>query len=295
MGKLKKIVVATDFSEGAARAARRGVLLAEERGLPVELLHVVNASGYQSIRAWFSDRSDIAERAITDAQRSLDDAVAELASPGRSVTGRLAVGDVTKELAAQSGPEVLLVLGARGETTLENLLLGSTAERTVRDARGPILIVRSEAGGPYRSVVAGVDLEQDCAMLLEDAAEFTPGASLVAFNAYRVPFEGTLHRVGVSMEEIERQRGAALQSALDKINGLRQRAALESQRLLAIAERGDPARLLVSHGVRIKADLIAVARRSRSAIESLLIGSVANHVIAEADRDVLVLRGPPLP
>jgi nucleotide-binding universal stress UspA family protein len=294
MKELHAIIVATDFSEDASRAARRGALLADELGLPAELLHVVNAPGLESVRAWFRDRSDIAERLTADARRSLDAAAAAIATPGRPVSTRLVVGDVHDELIAESDPGVLLVLGARGESTVGELLFGSTAERVVRDSAGPVLVVRSEARAPYRDIVVGVDLAQGCASMLDDVVAFAPAARLTALNAYRVLFEGALQRAGVPLEEIGRQRAGALQAALDAIDAMDRRRTVAGQRVIPAAERGDPARVLVDHARRTGADLLAVARRSRSTLASLLIGSVARRVVAEADRDVLVLRGPAL-
>lgn len=291
METLRRIVVATDFSEGAARAARRGALLAKTHGIPIELLHVVSASGLQSVRAWFVDRVDLADQITADAGRLLGEASAAL---GGHATTQLVVGDVYQELIARSGPDVLLVMGARGETTLGDLLFGSTAEHVVRDAAGPLLVVRSEAHEPYRSILTGMDLESGCSRLLNEVVDFEPGARLIGLHAYRVPFEAGLQRAGVSAEEMTRHRSAAARAALNAVEALGEGPSFNGRSLTPVAERGDPGRLLVEVGKRMNADLIAVARRSRSVIQSLLIGSVARHVVAEADRDVLVLRGPPL-
>lgn len=292
MRELDAIVVATDFSEDAARAARRAALLADARGLPLELLHVMSAPGLDGVRAWFRERPDLAERLEADARRSLDAAAAALAAPGRAVTTRLAVGDVRAEIAAASSPSVLLVLGARGGTTLPGLLFGSTAERVVRDAAGPVLVVRSEPSHPYRNVLVGVDLERGSAPLLEAVVDFSPHARITALNAYDVPFEGGLRRAGVPQDEIERHHAATLREALASLETLGRESAPIGQRVVPTAERGAPVRLLAERAKRLGADLIAVARRSRSVLHSLLIGSVARRVVAEADCDVLVLRGP---
>jgi nucleotide-binding universal stress UspA family protein len=289
MDDLRSIVVATDFSEGAQRAVNRAALIARERGLPLELLHVVSAPALERVRAWFRDRADLVDRLTTDACDSLSAEAAALATPGTPVHTRLAVGDVAAEIEAASSPEVLLVMGARGETALADLVFGSTAERVVREATGPVLVVRAEPRHAYRNVVVGVDLETSCGALLRDAGSLLPTARLTALHAYQVPFEGALRRAGVREDELERQRGEALRGTLEAITALGREAARD---VVAAGERGDAARLLVQHARRIDADLIAVARRSRSPLQALLIGSVARRVVAEADRDVLVLRGP---
>ena len=289
MDNLRTVVVATDFSEGAQRAVRRAALIARERGLPLELLHVVSEPALERVRAWFRERADLVDRLTADACQSLDAAAAALENPASPVHTRLVFGDIAAEIEAASAAEVLLVMGARGEGALGDVLFGSTAEKVVREAEGPVLVVRAEPREAYRNVLVGVDLETSCGALLRDAAALLPQARLTALHAYHVPFEGALRRAGVREEELERQRGEALRGALDAITALGREAARD---VVAAGERGDPARLLVQHARRIDADLIAVARRSRSRIEAMLIGSVARRVVADADRDVLVLRGP---
>jgi len=291
MDNLRAIVVATDFSEGAERAVRRAALIARERGLTLDLLHVVSEPALERVRTWFQDRTDLVDRLTADACQSLDASAAALA-PETPAHTQLAVGDVATEIEAASGPDVLVVMGARGESGLADIFFGSTAERVVREAAGPVLVVRAEPREAYRNVLVGVDLESSCGALLRDAAGLVPQARITALHAYQVPFEGALRRAGVREEEIERHRASALMEALDGIAALGRDAVGDGRKLIAAGERGEPARLLVQHAKRIDADLIAVARRSRSRIQAMLIGSVARRVVADADRDVLVLRGP---
>ena len=292
MDNLRAIVVATDFSEGAERAVRRAALIARERGLTLDLLHVVSEPALERVRTWFQERTDLVDRLTADACQSLDAAAAALATPETPVHTQLAVGDIAAEIEAASGPDVLVVMGARGESGLSDMFFGSTAERVVREAEGPVLVVRTEPREAYRNVLVGVDLETSCGALLRDAAGLVPQARITALHAYQVPFEGALRRAGVREEEIERHRASALKEALDGIGALGHEAVGGARQLIAAGERGEPARLLVQHARRIDADLIAVARRSRSRLQAMLIGSVARRVVADADRDVLVLRGP---
>jgi nucleotide-binding universal stress UspA family protein len=293
MDGVRSIAAATDFSADAGRAARRAALLADEHGVPLELLHVVSAPELERLRNAFRGRAEVAERITADAQRALEAAAAELSSPTRQVRTRLAVGDVRGELVAASGDGVVLVVGARGDSGLADVLFGSTAERVVREAAGPVLVVRAEPRGAYENVLVGVDLESGCGALLREVGRLVPQARLTALHAYRVPFEGALRRAGVRDDEVERHRGATLKAALDGIAALAAEAPGIAPRVTAASERGDPARLLVDYGSRIRADVIAVARRGRRALAAFVLGSVARRVVADADRDVLVLPGPP--
>ena len=282
-----RIVAATDFSQGADRAVVRALLLGSAYGIPVEHVHVVSEPGLATLRRWLREPADVADRVVSAAGAQLAAAAGALGVPYR-----LALGDVVGRLREATSPDTLLVVGARGEGPLADLLIGSTAERIVAESAGPVLVVRGDARGPYRNVVAGMDLESGCPDLLGQAAALFPEARITAVHAYWVPFEGMLHRAGVSPPEIERFRADALARATESIRAAARDATGDAGRVLALAERGDPARLVVEHGKSLDADLLVVARRSRPRAHALLIGSVARRVVAGADRDVLVLRGP---
>jgi CPA2 family monovalent cation:H+ antiporter-2 len=284
------IVAATDFSEGAEYAVRRAAMLASSHGVGLELLHVVSAPGLQAVREWVRDPPDVAERIVEDANALLRErAAAAGAEAGARVSSRVVVGDVCGEIASRCAANALLVVGGHGANAFGDLLLGTTAEKLVRDARGPVLVVRQPPGGPYRNVVAGIDLLPGSEAVVTSALRMAPGARLAVGHAYDVPFEGALQRAGVEQVEIDRHRGTALAAALEQIRAASLAAGADPQRVLAFSDRGDPARLIVEHGRAIGADLVVVARRSRTALEAMLIGSVARRVVVEADCDVLVL------
>ena len=284
-----RIVVATDFSEGADHAVRRAAMLASSHGAELELLHVVSAAGLEALREWVRDPPHIAERLLEDANVLLRERAGAAGSEaGVRASSRVVVGDVCAEI--RSGcAQALLAVGGHGANPLGDLLLGTTAEKLVRDSQGPVLVVRQPPRGPYRNVVAGIDLLPGSEALLASALRVAPGARLTVVHAYDVPFEGALHRAGVPQAEVDRHRGDALTRALQGIRAASAAAGWDPDRVLAFSDRGDPARLIVEHGRSVGADLAVVARRSRTALAAMLIGSVARRVVAEAHCDVLVL------
>lgn len=287
MEPFDRILVATDFSDGAERALRRAATLASLHGLPLELVHVMSAAGLASVREGVGEPVDMADRLAEEARRLLESRAAPLGASHRVIVGEMP--DAVCEACTEG---MLVVAGANTGAALEKFLLGNNAEKIARDCPGPVLVVRREGAGPYREIVAGVDLGAGCSGLLDTVMRFAPGARITAVHAYDVPFEGALQRAGLGKVEIERHRAHAFAEAHARIEALARDAGGPEHRVLPLVERGDPASLVAGHAQALDADLVVVARRGRTHLERLLLGSVARRVLADTDRDVLVLRGP---
>jgi nucleotide-binding universal stress UspA family protein len=112
---------------------------------------------------------------------------------------------------------------------------------------------------------------------------------MAAVHAYDVAFEGALQRAGVHAGEIDRHRAEAFEKALNAIRRLSEAASGDPTLFLPIAERGHAARLILEHERTLGADLVVIGKRRRSVLESVLLGSVTRHVLADAKADVLVV------
>jgi universal stress protein A len=119
----QQILVPTDFSESADAAL--AVAGQYARLLPgrIHLLHVSDAVG-------------------TDAVRSLADVRAK-AGPDVPITVAGRTGDPAEEILRYAWRHAidLVVMGTHGRTGVSRVLLGSVAERVVRGARCPVLVV----------------------------------------------------------------------------------------------------------------------------------------------------------
>jgi nucleotide-binding universal stress UspA family protein len=119
----QQVLVATDFSEVADAALRVAVRYARLLQARLHLLHVFDP-----------EETDVADL--------LADAAAE-AGPGVPVVSAGAGGDPAEEILryARRHPIDLIVVGTHGRTGVSRVLLGSVAERVVRGARCPVLVV----------------------------------------------------------------------------------------------------------------------------------------------------------
>jgi nucleotide-binding universal stress UspA family protein len=162
MTPIHRIVVATDFSTPAGRAVRRAALTAKALGAELHLLHVVHPLAlYPGPDIASGDLSRQNSVIAVNARGRLDELAATLRSHyGIQTQVATRIGRAHMEIAdyARKVEAGLVVAGARGENTLLDLLLGSTAARVLRVATCPVLIVKFQ-GEPeaYHHAIAALD------------------------------------------------------------------------------------------------------------------------------------------
>ena len=141
----KRILVPLDFSEPSRRALEYAVVLAKPFAASLDLLHVVPDPFIAHPGAGDAPLPrPLLDQLQQDAHRRLDEA---LPPDDRNAFGAhsvVRVGDPLIEIAEYARLEEvdLIVMGTHGRTGIPHLLFGSVAERVVRTAPCPVLIVR---------------------------------------------------------------------------------------------------------------------------------------------------------
>lgn len=142
----KRILVAVDFSKLSEPAVDYAVRLATGSGAQVDLLHVVIGAlpaptmGHPSAQELVEqlNRSEN-EASVRRLESMLHERVPE-ALRGRAI---LADGSPAEAICAQAtNTYEMVVVSTNGRTGLSHILLGSVAERVVRFAKIPVLVVR---------------------------------------------------------------------------------------------------------------------------------------------------------
>ena len=141
-----RILVATDFSKGAETAWDAARALARVHDAEVLLLHVfMEMPGFR-----FADVAEI-QRLYEQQRLGVEGALNEQARAAQAagVTTRalLRTGAPAETIVAAAREEQadLIVVGAHGERGVAPLLVGNVAERVVRLADRPVLVVRRAA------------------------------------------------------------------------------------------------------------------------------------------------------
>ncbi|MDP3070848.1 MAG: universal stress protein [Opitutaceae bacterium] len=146
--RLKSILVPTDFSPASNVALQYAAALAAPFAATITLLHIaeVGSMGYEHGAKDFP-RMESFLRLAAEKQ------IADCVPPGRAVEFKIGRGwpfggeradrEIVRMALRQRAD--LIVIATHGQTGLDRLILGSTAERVVRHAPCPVLVARAAA------------------------------------------------------------------------------------------------------------------------------------------------------
>jgi nucleotide-binding universal stress UspA family protein len=135
-----RIIVPVDGSEIAKKAAGKALALAQSADIPVVALHVISfdLSIYD-----YPMELQLIELLQREGHAYLDEIVTlgqELV--GVTVSKKLVEGHPAEEIIKEAQADDLIVMGSKGRTGLDRLLLGSVAENVARHASCPVMIVK---------------------------------------------------------------------------------------------------------------------------------------------------------
>jgi nucleotide-binding universal stress UspA family protein len=142
---MKTLLVPTDFSDHSTRALDAAKEIARLSGGKIHLLHCyqLNVGGVSPYGVTIPD--DFNQRIRDAAAAQLAEIEEAVTADGIAVEAHLtprypseAIADLARELGAD-----MIVMGTRGATGLQHILLGSVAERTLRIAPCPVLTVKA--------------------------------------------------------------------------------------------------------------------------------------------------------
>jgi nucleotide-binding universal stress UspA family protein len=142
----EKILVATDGSEHGTRAAKAAVELGRLSGGTVTAIYVADTSKTSHLpddMLIFSIR----ELLLKEGKEALDQVEKLAKDAGVNFESTVAEGNPGSEIIsyAEKADMNIIVVGAVGRTGLDRFLLGSVAEKVVRNSKIPVLTVPRES------------------------------------------------------------------------------------------------------------------------------------------------------
>lgn len=144
---LKKVLVPIDFSKASKKAIQYAVRFADQFNCEIDLIHVIEPTTAMFGAPLAIEVSPNAEDEFLAAEKDLTTLARESCTDGvKPVHSLIRVGHAPNEItkAAKELDIDVIIIATHGDTSWRHLCIGSTAERVVRTAPCPVLVVREK-------------------------------------------------------------------------------------------------------------------------------------------------------
>ncbi|ACZ42650.1 UspA domain protein [Thermobaculum terrenum ATCC BAA-798] len=288
----RTLLLATDGLQDSALALDAALDLASRAGADLHVVHVWQApppfAPVGMVPVVVEDQSSEVESA---ARNLLEKEVEKVRSRGvTSVHPHLLSGRPAEEIlsVARQIEADLIIIGSRGKSGLERLMMGSTSEEVVHHAHVPVLVLRGGADvWPPHKVVVGDDFSEEAERAAEIAAAIAKllGCGLELITAYPTPVHPRRHP-----EVLSELLQSLQESSSQRSENLRGKFQVEVK---PVVEAGDPAEVLLRHSDRDgEPTLVVVGARGLGAVQRMLLGSVSTKILRTSRNPVLVCPRP---
>jgi nucleotide-binding universal stress UspA family protein len=174
----------------------------------------------------------------------------------------------------------LVFAGRRGISEIEQILIGSTTSRLIRNSDIPIFVVpKNKRSVSIERVMCPIDLNDFSLQELEYAIKFSRQLSaklyvvqISEFFNYKVPVF---------------KRDKLIDKINERIKGIALNMDYEIENI--IYDEGEPGQKIIEIAGKKKIDVITMATHQRKGIEKFFLGSITEKVLMYSDTPVLVL------
>ena len=296
-----RILIPLDGSRTAEKVLPYARYLASKLKIPTELLAVIDiaelAAHVKAEKARFLDAM------IEEGMRSSETYLRGVATSFGSATVNCTVEkgraeDVIIEK-GEADTAMLIAMATHGRSGLNRFLLGSVAEKVLRGAANPLLLVRAteEAASvgeeSFKSIIVPLDGSELAESILPMAAGLAKklAVELILFRAFHIPYNAYAGDDGyyaVNYDDlISAVREEANEYLAKKVAEVKK---LGVERVSSLAKEGFAGDEIIAHGRKTPGGLIAMCSHGRSGVKRWVLGSVTENVVRHTTNPVLVSR-----
>ena len=299
----RKLLVGTDFSRGAAVALRRAIALAKQVDAEVTLAHVLEHIGRAVEGTSFEAHWRIPPAALRRAEHKLRrEAEARLKQEIKPYLRHVnmlhtdtLVGVAFVEIIrlVQAENYDLVVAGTKGLSGLKRVLVGSTAERLVRQCPCAVWVVKPDSQDKPQSILAPIDFTEVSRKSLRIAASLS--------RLFACPLD-VLHAVNFHVDSVLEPPSEF--GGTDERVRHREIIRASAQRLHDIVQNHVPTGIAVRYRLALGAPwsrITAAARRTQASIvvmgsvgrigiPGFFIGNTSEKVLRRCDCSILTVK-----
>jgi len=276
---MKKILVPVDFSKTSTTALEVAFDIAKKSGAEIIAMNVVEEITTESYRVtgeWH--KADWEDRIFTfellkKSKVQLEKLVTDPKYSAVKITGEQRVGNpyhgITTIVTEKKVD--LVVMGTRGHTKLEEMVIGTNTEKVVRHARCPVLTVHKKPTTTnFKNIVYATAMSPE----EEVFSRFVKKTQQM--------YDSTIHLVRINTPA-DFQRDTSVRGAMEKFA---KKLGLKNYTLNIFNDLSEEMGVIYFSD-SIDADLIAMATHGRTGFAHVMAGSIAEDVVGHAKRPVL--------
>lgn len=295
----QKVVIPLDGSELAESVLPYVQQIASPLGAELILVRNIESSAY----TFAADSSMAAARLLESMHQEIEKYLVrhreELERSGYRVQTEIARGDIASAIvrvATDHGAD-LIAMTTHGRSGVPRAVLGSVADRVVRSAHLPVLLIRAAAAEPTVETIREILVPLDGSELSEQALPFANGlaqkiggrilllrvveelADADIFEIFEQSADGPSEMADLFDEA---------QSYLDRIQKKLSFSNITSKPQVVVAH---PAQAILDAAAIDECDLIVMSTHGRSGIRRWVYGSIASKVLHGTECPLLLVRG----
>ncbi len=274
---MKRILVPTDFSDEAKIALDLAIEIAQKTDATIKLVHVFEypvATAYTALDVGGPDpiEGEVARGMMDKNKNQLDEMAAIARAKKVDIVEEVKIGNPFVNISGELKDEDvdLVVMGSKGASGLEEVLIGSNTEKVVRHAPCPVITVKRPVTlGDIKDIVFASDFKEDSPAFMEHTK-----------NMQQL-FDAKLHFVRINTlnnfepDSFSKKR---IQKWIKKNN----LSDCTTRVYNDISEEDG----IIHYAEEINADMLALGTHGRSGLGRLFSGSLAEEVVNHAKRPI---------
>lgn len=285
--ELKKIVVGLDLDVSSRPILETAAFLSQGFGSRIHLLHVIEGLTPQRItEEFFEAVHAAAELSMKRAAESLDSETAKKTET--IVTYGHAFAAIIKR--AHEEEADLICIGARRKEGVAQVILGSTAQKIVRKAPCPVLVVKGRKPAQFNQILVPVDFSDPSKQSLRAAIDFAEsvGSKITVLHVVEpvmFPYGGFAEAyVPPVMPRTE------LKAAKSDLKAFLQSVQFRGVPWESKIRRGRVTETIRRFIRRNHVDLVVMGTHGRTGLPHALLGSTTENVLRAVRCSILTIR-----
>jgi len=137
-----RIIAPVDGSNGARKAAQKALFLAKETGKKVVALYVVDTPLLTDVVPTDLLSVEWGDLLMKQGQKVLDEIEKKGSAMGVTVEKKLVEGIPEEVIMKEAKKNDLIVMGCKGKSAIDRILMGSVCEKVTRHASSPVMVIR---------------------------------------------------------------------------------------------------------------------------------------------------------